>query len=135
MIHPQLLENSFIIGDLQLSQVILKNDKETPWILLVPKRISKVELIDLEFEDQEMLLEEINFISHFFMQEFSPDKINIAMIGNIVPQLHVHIIARFKKDRAWPRPLWGEATTSFFSEAEVAKIQHSFNQVKNEIDF
>lgn len=108
ILHPQLDRDSVWIADLDLSRVLLMNNALFPWIILVPKRPEKSELIDLSSADQHQLLDEMAFVSHKMKALFVPDKLNIATLGNQVAQLHIHIIARFKTDAAWPNPVWGK---------------------------
>jgi len=90
-----------------LCRVLLMNDSRYPWLILVPQRSGKTEIHDLDTADQSLLIGEIGRASRALTGVFSPDKINVAAIGNIVPQLHVHVVARFRGDDAWPGPVWG----------------------------
>lgn len=106
-LNENLKNDTFFVKNLELSQVLLMNNSDFFWIILVPQKEGLTELTDLNFEDQTKLLQEINKISNFIKQKINPDKINIATLGNVVSQLHVHIIARFKNDKAFPAPVWG----------------------------
>jgi diadenosine tetraphosphate (Ap4A) HIT family hydrolase len=106
-LHPRLAEDTFFIEDLPLSRVLLMNDQRFPWLILVPRRTSIKELYELELNDQHQLLLEINQISKQLQKQYFSDKLNIGMLGNIVPQFHVHIIARKSNDKTWPSPVWG----------------------------
>ncbi|MDB6060552.1 MAG: hypothetical protein JWM78_655 [Verrucomicrobiaceae bacterium] len=106
-LHTQLIKDSVMVGDLSLSRVLLCNDSQYPWLILVPRRADVVELFQLSRIDQQQLLDEISAVSAALAGHFRADKMNVAALGNVVPQLHVHIIARFKEDAAWPRPVWG----------------------------
>ena len=106
-LHPQLAEDCFLIKLLNLSQVLLMNDARFPWLILVPMRLHIKELYELTGEDQQLLLSEILTVSKCIKTHFNADKMNIASLGNKVEQCHVHIIARFKGDPAWPSPVWG----------------------------
>lgn len=112
-IDQRLINDGPIIGELSLSKVILVNNQYFPWLILVPKRENMCEIIDLEEEDQKKLFEEIIFISKTMKKIFSPDKLNIASLGNIVKQLHVHIIARYASDICWPNPVFGKDKTTY----------------------
>ncbi len=92
------------------------NNKMFPWLLLIPKREDASEWIDLSREDQHQLSDEIAIVSHLFQALVTPDKLNIAALGNQVPQLHVHLIARYKGDKAWPNPVWGAASEPYSEE-------------------
>ena len=108
-LHTQLIKDSATLGDLPLSRVLLCNDAQYPWLILVPRRVDIVELFQLTRIDQQQLLDEISTVSAALAGHFRADKMNIAALGNVVPQLHVHVIARFTNDAAWPRPIWGVA--------------------------
>lgn len=110
--NPKLLADGIYITTLALSHVILKNDSEVLWFVLVPQSIEPlVDLIDLPTSVQNIWWEEVRLVSQFIKENDSIDKINIANLGNIVSQLHLHIIGRKKSDRAWPHPIWGQPCT------------------------
>ncbi len=106
-LHPQLAADTFEIGRFELSRVLLMNDARYPWLILVPERAELVELVDLRPAELHRLSDEIRSASLALRELFAPDKLNVAALGNMVPQLHVHVIARFKHDATWPRPVWG----------------------------
>jgi len=106
-LHPQLDKDTINIGDLPLSRVLVIKDANYPWLLLVPRRVDVRELIDLDDVEQAQLTTEINRVARALKDVTKPDKLNIAALGNAVPQLHIHIIARRTSDAAWPRPVWG----------------------------
>jgi diadenosine tetraphosphate (Ap4A) HIT family hydrolase len=108
-LHPQLERDTANIGDLPLSRVLLINDANYPWLLLVPRRPDIVEVIDLDEVAQAQLTTEIARVSRALREVTQCHKLNVAALGNMVPQLHVHIIARFRTDAAWPKPVWGAA--------------------------
>lgn len=108
-LDPQLEKDTVNIGDLPLSRVLVIKDANYPWLLLVPRRPDVTELIDLDEVEQAQLTTEINRVARALKDVSKPDKLNIAALGNMVPQLHVHIIARRIGDAAWPRPVWGIA--------------------------
>ena len=107
ILHPQLARDTAQVGDLPLARVLLMNDANYPWLILVPRRDGAVELIDLAEEEQRQLTREIAQVSHALKTITACDKLNVAAIGNVVPQLHVHIVARRRGDAAWPKPVWG----------------------------
>lgn len=115
-LHTQLIKDSATLGDLTLSRVLLCNDTQYPWLILVPRRADIVELFQLTRIDQQQLLDEISTVSAALAGHFRADKMNIAALGNVVPQLHVHVIARFNDDPAWPRPIWGVAPAQPYSD-------------------
>jgi diadenosine tetraphosphate (Ap4A) HIT family hydrolase len=125
-IDPVIEQNSVFITNLSLSTVFLKNDKENPWFILVPRKAGAVELIDLNHEEQTMLMEEITIVSEFLKSHYRPHKMNVGSLGNIVTQLHIHVIARNPTDRAWPGPIWGTPTTQEFDYNELENIKSNF---------
>jgi len=108
-LHPQLAVDTVPVGDLPLSRVLLANDANYPWLILVPRQAGLVELIDLEENAQVRLLGEIAAAARALRSVTECEKLNIAALGNQVPQLHVHVIARRHSDAAWPKPVWGAA--------------------------
>jgi diadenosine tetraphosphate (Ap4A) HIT family hydrolase len=108
-LHPQLEKDTIDIGDLPLSRVLVIRDANYPWLLLVPRRPEAVEIIDLDEVEQAQLMTETSRAARALKDVTKCDKLNIAALGNVVPQLHIHVIARRKQDAAWPRPVWGVA--------------------------
>jgi diadenosine tetraphosphate (Ap4A) HIT family hydrolase len=106
-LHSQLKKDTIDIGDLPLSKVLVIKDAHYPWLLLVPRRAGAVEIIDLDEVAQAQLMTEISRVAKALKEITQCDKLNIAALGNLVPQLHVHVIARRSNDAAWPRPVWG----------------------------
>mgnify|MGYP003594215089 CR=1 FL=1 len=106
-LDPQLAADTRHIATLTLCDVLLMNDANYPWLILVPRVAGASELLDLDDNDRQRLWREIDIASGALRDMFQPDKLNIAALGNVVKQLHVHVIARFKSDAAWPKPVWG----------------------------
>jgi diadenosine tetraphosphate (Ap4A) HIT family hydrolase len=106
-LHPQLEQDTEAVGELPLSRVLVNNDANYPWLLLVPRRPGAREIIDLDEKDQSQLMIEIAHTSRALKDVTACHKLNVAAIGNVVPQLHVHIVARERDDPAWPKPVWG----------------------------
>jgi diadenosine tetraphosphate (Ap4A) HIT family hydrolase len=106
-LHPQLERDTLAIGDLALSRVLLMNDANYPWLILVPRREGVVEIVDLAEGDRQQLMREIAQVSSALKAVTDCEKLNVAAIGNVVPQLHVHVVARRHSDPAWPKPVWG----------------------------
>lgn len=106
-LSAQLEKDTINIGDLPLSRVLVIKDANYPWLLLVPRRPNVSEIIDLDEVEQAQLMTEISRVGRALKELTKCDKLNIAALGNMVPQLHVHIIARRSSDAAWPRPVWG----------------------------
>lgn len=106
-IDPRLATDTRPVGELPLSRLLLMDDARFPWLILVPRIAGARELLDLDEADRGMLLGEISLVSRALESLFKPDKLNVAALGNVVPQLHVHVLARHQSDAAWPRPVWG----------------------------
>jgi len=107
VLHERLAADTVPVAELGLCSARLMNDRTWPWLVLVPRRPAAREIIDLGEADRRLLIEEIAAASRELQTLHRPDKINIGVLGNLVPQLHVHVIARFTGDPAWPRPVWG----------------------------
>jgi diadenosine tetraphosphate (Ap4A) HIT family hydrolase len=116
LLDRRLSADTFEITDFPLCHVRLMNNKYFPWLVLVPKVAQASEWIDLSREQQHQLSDEIAIISHILQALTTPDKLNIATLGNQVPQLHVHVIARYKGDKAWPNPVWGNGAEPYSDE-------------------
>jgi diadenosine tetraphosphate (Ap4A) HIT family hydrolase len=116
-LHPQLAADTIVVGDLALSRVLLANDANYPWLILVPRRPGLVELIDLDDGVQAQLLGEIASAAKALKAITECEKLNIAALGNQVAQLHVHVIARRHSDAAWPKPVWGAAPPAAYDPA------------------
>ena len=114
-LDARLAAETHVVGDFALSRLLLMDDARFPWLILVPRVANKRELIELPRDEQYALLVEINRCSHVLHALFKPDKLNVAALGNVVAQLHVHIVARHKNDAAWPRPIWGVGEREPFS--------------------
>ena len=118
-LHPQLARDTVPLGDLALSRVLAMNDANYPWLVLVPRRPDVVEIIDLDEPARSELMAEIARSCAALKAHTRCDKLNVAAIGNVVPQLHIHIVARRKDDPAWPRPVWGAAPARAYAAAEL----------------
>jgi diadenosine tetraphosphate (Ap4A) HIT family hydrolase len=118
-LHPQLAADCEWIGDLSLNRVLLVNDKNYPWLILVPMRENIREIFQLTEADQCQLLIESSAVSKLMYEHFKAEKMNVAALGNMVPQLHIHHVARYKDDIAWPGPVWGAASAIFYTEDEM----------------
>jgi len=123
-LHPQLADDTHPVAQLELSELRLMDDANHPWLILVPRIEGAVEWIDLDPAQQLTLTAEISAACRVLQATFRPHKLNVAALGNLVPQLHVHVIARFEHDIAWPRPVWGTASAKPYSpESLVERIQ------------
>lgn len=123
-LHPQLAEDTHPVAHFPLCELQLMDDANHPWLILVPRVEGAVEWIDLDEAQQIELTREISRASRALQAVFEPHKLNVAALGNMVPQLHVHVIARFTDDIAWPRPVWGMASAQPYSPEElVSRIE------------
>lgn len=107
-LHPTLAADTLVIGDLPLCNVLLMNDQHYPWVILVPRQANIREVFDLSEADQLLLWQETNHVAQRMSEYYQANKMNIATLGNMVPQLHMHVIARHHQDPAWPSPVWGK---------------------------
>lgn len=121
-LDPQLKRDTLPVCDLMLSSLRLMNDARFPWMILVPRRAGVNELLDLSFDDRHRLLDETAQVAEAIRVVLKPKKLNIAAIGNVVAQLHVHIVARFIDDSAWPRPVWGIGNPVPYSDDAAAAL-------------
>ena len=121
-LHPRLIKDTFHIIDLKLSRLLLMNDSNYPWFILVPTRKNITELYELEKKDRLELNSEIDIISKKLSIHFDAKKMNIAALGNIVPQLHIHIIVRKENDAAWPNPVWNNIDIIPYKESISFKL-------------
>ena len=118
---PRLLNDCEVLGKFKLCHVLLMRDANYPWCVLVPDRDGMTEIFDLSEEDQDQLKLESNRLLKFLKSEFKADKMNVAALGNVVPQLHIHHIVRYKTDIAWPTPVWGAFPAKTYSDKELKK--------------
>jgi diadenosine tetraphosphate (Ap4A) HIT family hydrolase len=122
-LHPQLAADTHPLATLALCELRLMDDANYPWLVLVPRIAGARELIDLEAEQRRQLVDETDVAARLLRDVFRPFKLNVAALGNLVPQLHVHVIARFEGDPAWPAPVWGRvAARPYEPEALVERI-------------
>ena len=124
-LHERLMTDTLLVGEFPLCLLLLSRDANYPWTILVPKRADIKEIYQLNSADRNQLLHESCVLAEAMQGLFSPDKLNIATIGNMVPQLHMHHVARTKTDVAWPGPVWGAVTAIDYSEETLASIQVS----------
>ncbi|NOT85342.1 MAG: HIT domain-containing protein [Methylococcaceae bacterium] len=115
--HPQLQQDSFSVGHFDLCELRLINDSQYPWCILVPKRLDIREVYQLNSADQQQLQIESCYLAEQLAVLYNADKMNIAAIGNVVPQLHIHHIVRFRQDKAWPAPVWGKYPAIPYSDS------------------
>ena len=120
-LDARLAADTHVVGDLELSRVLLMDDARFAWLIVVPRRAGMRDLIDLALDDQHVLLREIGRCAHALRDMDKPDKLNIAALGNVVAQLHVHVIARHQHDAAWPRPVWGAGTALHYDASTLQR--------------
>lgn len=118
-LNENIERDSALICNLKLSQLRLIKDGDLDWFLLIPTLPNIIEWTDLKSDDQLLLNQEMNLVASKLKEVCTPDKINIASLGNMVPQFHLHIIARYKDDRAWPNAIWGTKANKEFDLARV----------------
>ena len=127
-LHSQLKKDTIDIGDLSLCKVLVIKDAHYPWLLLVPRREGAVEVIDLDEVAQAQLMTEVSRVARALKEITKCDKLNIAALGNQVPQLHVHVIARRHGDAAWPKPVWGVKPPLAYEKGQQHALLESLRQ-------
>ena len=123
----RLSEDTIYVRELPLCRFLLMNDKRYPWLILVPRYNGLSEIHDLPDKDQSTLISEVTAATRALENLFQPKKINVAALGNMVSQLHIHIIARFEEDEAWPRPVWGIGKSESYSRNEAKRLVNQLN--------
>ena len=131
-LHEQLEKDCIELGQFDLCRVLLMNDSNYPWFILVPEREDIQEIYQLSDDDQMQLIKESNFLAKILKKYFYADKINIAALGNVVPQLHLHHIARYTDDICWPAPVWGARPLIQYTEDQLDKILDVFSKAMAE---
>jgi diadenosine tetraphosphate (Ap4A) HIT family hydrolase len=121
VLHPNLAKKIFIT-DLALCRVLLEDEKHYPWLFLVPRQANISRIIDLSASDQLQLMKELDFVQRIIWKEFQPTQLNVASIGNKTPQLHIHVIARYTNDPAWPNTVWDHSVRSQYDENQKKTI-------------
>jgi len=118
-LHPRLQADCFLVGHLALCELLMMNDTHYPWFVLVPRRPDLNEIYQLSGPDRQLLLVESCVLSETLQTIYRPDKLNIAAIGNLVPQLHIHHVARYRTDIAWPAPIWGKLPPEPYTQKQA----------------
>jgi len=124
VLHPRLTADSYLIRSLPLSELRLINDARWPWLILVPRVVHAAEWLDLDVTQRHQLDTEIEIAGRCLRATFPCDRLNVAALGNVVPQLHIHVIARHDGDPNWPGPVWGFGQAQPYSEAGRPEIIH-----------
>jgi len=128
-INKNFLKSSHYVKDLQLCSIRLHDNLKFPWLILIPKRKNITDMSELNSKDQILLMKEIIYVSKIVKKLFKTSKLNIEKIGNIVPQLHIHIIARYKNDSSWPLSVWvvkGKTYSKATLEKKLDKLKKAF---------
>lgn len=122
-LDSRLQEDTLLIGDFPLCRLLLSNDSNYPWFILVPRRPDITEVFQLDAQDQLQLWQETTHLSEQLKGLFSADKLNVAALGNVVSQLHMHVIVRRRSDIAWPAPVWGKHPAKPYNAQEFSLIK------------
>jgi len=123
VMDSRLQQDSYVLGDFPLCRLLVSKDANYPWFILVPKRAGVSELFDLSQEDQAQLWKETTYLAEVLKSEFAADKMNVATLGNVVSQMHMHVIVRHKHDAAWPAPVWGKVPAVEYGPGQVEAIR------------
>ncbi len=129
-LDKRIEESSYLMAEWPLSQLVLSKNAAFPWFILIPRVNNAIELIDLTVDQQYLFLKESNSLSYWMKSYFLPIKLNVAAIGNIVPQLHIHHIARFEIDDAWPQPVWGHSAYKNYTEKDLSEIKRQVQNIE-----
>ncbi|WAH60211.1 HIT domain-containing protein [Pseudomonas silvicola] len=128
-LDSRLHQDTHVIGDFPLSRLLLSNDANYPWFILVPRREAISELFQLSDTDQFQLWQETTFLAQVLKDAYAADKMNVATLGNVVAQLHMHVIVRHTDDAAWPAPVWGKVAGKPYSAEQVAQVRARLRDV------
>lgn len=131
-LDPRLQQDTLPIGDFPLSRLLLSNDSSYPWFILVPRRNDVSEIFQLDVADQLQLWQETTLLAQRLKNAFSADKLNVAALGNVVSQLHMHVIVRMREDAAWPAPVWGKHPAMLYTAGQVEAIRERLRSVLTE---
>lgn len=135
-LDSRLEQDTFALGDFPLCRLLLSKDANYPWFILVPRRADISELFEMTADDREQLWKETNFLSETLKECFSADKMNVATLGNVVSQLHMHVIVRRRTDVAWPAPVWGNKPAVEYSADQLNEVRQRLKAVLvNEFQF
>lgn len=132
-LDPRLEQDTILIGEFSLSKVLLMNDARYPWVILVPRVTGATEVFQLNDEQQAQLMTESSFIAEKMKTLVQADKMNVAALGNIVSQLHIHHVARFTSDEAWPTPVWGKGEAVKYHEHEKETVREQLIDIFSDL--
>lgn len=119
----RLQQDTLVLGDFPLCRLLLSKDANYPWFILVPRQEGVSEVFDLDATQQRQLWQETSLLAEHVRASLGADKMNVATLGNVVSQLHMHVIARFKSDIAWPAPVWGKVAAVAYKEQQLAELK------------
>ncbi len=122
-LDSRLQQDTVPVGDFPLCRLLLMNDAHYPWFILVPRREDVSELFQLDADDQQVLWQETTQLAEMLKDTFAADKMNVATLGNVVSQLHMHVVVRRREDAAWPAPVWGKQPAQPYSDEQVVAIK------------
>lgn len=128
-LDARLAADTLWVGDLTLCQVLLMNDSQFPWLILVPQISDATEIFELTETQQQQLLSESSVVSKVLKAHTQCDKINVGALGNVVSQLHVHHVARFTHDIAWPKPVWGAQPAKAYTPSQADALISTYRQL------
>ena len=132
-LDPRLQQDTLQIAEFALCKVLLMNDARYPWVILVPKITGLTEVFQLDDAEQQQLMVESNFVARQLKKAVQADKMNVAALGNVVSQLHIHHVARFIQDETWPAPVWGKGEAIAYTQAEsdavIALLRTEFSRL------
>jgi diadenosine tetraphosphate (Ap4A) HIT family hydrolase len=134
-LHPQLEQDCITLGRFELCRLLMMNDSLYPWFILVPEKPDVTEIYQLNRDDQIQLIDESSFLAKNLSELFLADKMNIGAIGNLVPQLHIHHIVRYKTDKVWPSAIWGKSEKIPYTEKQITNQKILVkNQIKSRLN-
>ena len=128
-LDSRLQQDCLVIGDFPLCRLLLMNDSNYPWFILVPRREEVSELFQLDADDQRQLWQETTLLAETLKGIFEADKMNVATLGNVVSQLHMHVIVRRREDASWPAPVWGRHPAQPYSEEQAGQVVDKLRSV------
>ena len=134
-LHPRLIEDCITIGRFDLCQLMMMNDSRYPWFVLVPEKADIKEIYQLNKPDLHKLVEESSYLAENLALLYHADKMNVAAIGNLVPQLHIHHIVRYQTDKAWPAPIWGKFATIPYTQQQITSSVCNISYYNMSLDF
>ena len=131
-LDQRLQQDTLVIGDFPLCRLLLSNDSNYPWFILVPRREDISEIFQLDVVDQQQLWQETTTLAELLKDSFDADKLNVGALGNVVSQLHMHVIVRKRADAAWPAPVWGRHPAVAYTAEQVEALKQKLRLVLTE---